>query len=103
MQVRPIMVTGDSAHCAAYIGRACGMVAQHADILLADLDTRGNVSWSLMGSNRQDAKLHPSFTTAQVGCLYLVLAPATKYMQPEILYVTLVHVMPSKSLHMLFV
>ncbi|DBB17796.1 TPA: hypothetical protein ACH3X3_002824 [Trebouxia sp. C0006] len=65
-QVRPIMVTGDSAHCAAYIGRACGMVAQHADILLADIDTCGSVSWSLMGSNRQDAKLHPSFTTAQV-------------------------------------
>ncbi len=97
------MVTGDSVHCAAYIGRACGMVAQHADILLADIDTCGNVSWSLMGSNRQHAKLHPSFTTAQVGCLYLVLAHATKYVQPEKPYVTLVEVMPLTSLHMLFV
>lgn len=66
------MVTGDSAHCAAYIGRACGMVAQHADLLLADINSSGDVNWSLMGSNRQDAKLHISFTTAQVGCLHLL-------------------------------
>ncbi|KAL0038469.1 hypothetical protein WJX77_007492 [Trebouxia sp. C0004] len=65
-QVRPILVTGDSAHCAAYIGRACGMVAQHAGLLLADVDSSGDVNWSLMGSNRQDAKLQQSFTTAQV-------------------------------------
>lgn len=103
MQVRPIMVTGDNAHCAAYIGRACNMVAQDADLLLADVDSSGDVNWSLMGSNRQDAKLHPSFTTAQVGSLYLVRASASKYMQLEGLYVWLVEVRLSTSLRMLSV
>ena len=62
------MLTGDSAQCAYYIGRECGMVAEAAELLLADVDSAGDVTWTHMGTTPQDAKLHPTFTTAQV-CL----------------------------------
>ena len=61
------MVTGDSAQCGHYIGRACGMVAEGADVLLADVGPEGEVTWSFMGANSQEAKLQTSFTTVQVG------------------------------------
>jgi len=66
MQVRPVMVTGDSAQCAHYIGRACGMVAEGADLLLGDVDAGGDVAWSLMATHTQDIKLQSTLTTAQV-------------------------------------
>ena len=66
MQVRPIMVTGDSAQCAHYIGRACGMIEEAADLLLADVDSSGEVTWSFVGNGSQDVKLQPRFTTIQV-------------------------------------
>ena len=61
------MVTGDSAQCGHYIGRACGMVAEGADVLLADVGLEGEVTWSFMGASSQEAKLQTSFTTVQVG------------------------------------
>lgn len=59
------MVTGDSAQCAHYIGRACGMIEESADLLLADVDTTGNVAWSFVGSHAQDSKLQTKMSTAQ--------------------------------------
>ena len=60
------MLTGDSAQCAHYVGRACGMIGEAADLLLADIDSSGDVTWSFVGNGAQDVKLQPSFTTAQV-------------------------------------
>lgn len=61
------MVTGDSAQCAHYIARACGMLEESANLLLADVDTTGNVAWSFVGSHAQDSKLQTKMTTAQAG------------------------------------
>ncbi|KAL3158258.1 hypothetical protein ABBQ38_010509 [Trebouxia sp. C0009 RCD-2024] len=65
-QVRPIMVTGDSAYCAHYIGRACGLIEEAADLLLADVDASGDVAWSFAGSRAQDNKLQVKMSTQQV-------------------------------------
>ena len=63
------MVTGDSAQCAHYIGRACGMIEEAADVLLADVDSAGEVAWTFVGNGAQDDKLRPTFTTAQARLL----------------------------------
>lgn len=60
------MVTGDSAYCAHYIGRACGLIEEAADLLLADVDASGDVAWSFAGSRAQDNKLHVTMSTQQV-------------------------------------
>lgn len=65
VQVRPIMVTGDSAYCAHYIGRACGLIEEAADLLLADVDASGDVAWSFAGSRAQDNKLQVKMSTQQ--------------------------------------
>ena len=77
-QVRPIMVTGDSAQCAHYIGRACGMIEEAADLLLADMDATGSVAWSLVGSHAQDIKLQTKMSTAQASGADLVFAIANQ-------------------------
>lgn len=59
------MVTGDSAHCAHYIGRACGLIEQAADLLLADVDASGTVAWSFVGTRVQDHKLQITMSTQQ--------------------------------------
>ena len=66
LQVRPLIVTGDAAQRGQYVGRACGMVAEAADLLLADVDTSGDVVWTAMGASSQDDKLLQTLTTAQV-------------------------------------
>ena len=60
------MVTGDSAQCGHYVGRACGMVAEAADLLLADVDPSGDVCWAPMREYSQDDKLLHALSTAQV-------------------------------------
>lgn len=41
MQVRPVMVTGDNAHCGHYIGKQCMIVAPGVRVLLGDVDSDG--------------------------------------------------------------
>lgn len=65
-------MTGDSAQCGHYIARACGMLEESADLLLADVDTMGNVAWSFVGSHAQDSKLRTKMTTAQASGAGLV-------------------------------
>ena len=67
------MVTGDSAQCAGYVAKACGMLEESADLLLADVNTTGNVAWSFVGSHAQDSKLQTKMTTAQASGAGLVL------------------------------
>jgi len=45
--VRPVMVTGDNAHCGHYIARQCGILAPNTRIFLTSVEG-GSVSWSDM-------------------------------------------------------
>lgn len=47
--MRPVMITGDSAQCGAYIARACGMVPPDAKLMLGEYDGKqGTLMWSEM-------------------------------------------------------
>ena len=64
------MVTGDSSHCAHYIGRASGLIEEAADLLLADVDATGDVAWSFVGSRAQDNKLQVKMSTQQASRIF---------------------------------
>ena len=47
--MRPVMITGDSPQCGAYIARACGMVPPGVPLMLGEYDNKqGSVVWSEM-------------------------------------------------------
>lgn len=55
--VRPVMVTGDNAHCGYYIAQQCGIV-ENKQIFLTDKDIKGDtVTWSDMAIDAKEKGL----------------------------------------------
>nr|PNR41660.1 hypothetical protein PHYPA_019065 [Physcomitrium patens] len=54
-EVRPVMVTGDNAHCGHYIGKQCMIVAPGVRVLLGDVDSDGRLGWRSMGLKGEDS------------------------------------------------
>ena len=48
--VRPVMVTGDNAHCGYYIAKQCNIVEADVTIYWTVVDKAGNVTWENMAS-----------------------------------------------------
>ena len=83
--VRPVMITGDNAHCAHYIARQCGLARPGSRLLLASLPKGGKddgkdatdatdgdaVEWSDLGRDAALGEAPPPLSTAEVEKLLL--------------------------------
>lgn len=43
--VRTVMITGDNAMCGCYIARQCGMVSEHASVILGEMNSENALTW----------------------------------------------------------